>query len=181
MVRELAPTEHSCSEPTLSSEKTHQIPLTKGFFAVVDSDDFDFLDCRRWYARVVRGGTHVYAACSVGTMHGFLMRPPTGMVVDHINGNTLDNRRSNLRICTAYQNRCNRILRRDARVKYKGVVWNCGSYKAQITVNRKVIYLGRFQSELDAASAYDAAAREHFGEFARTNFGKDSACLAVAS
>ena len=97
---------------------------------------------------------------------------PDGMEVDHINGNTLDCRRENLRIVTSRQNTMNiHIIR--GKSCYKGVFWNKDIEKwySRIGVNYKLINLGYFASEIEAAKAYDRAALKHFGEFARLNFG----------
>jgi hypothetical protein len=91
---------------------------------------------------------------------------------DHWNHRTLDNRRSNLRKCSHAQNASNVSRPRDNRSGFKGVVFEkrTGKWYAQIRVNRKQHHLGTFTDKEDAARAYDAAARQHFGEFALTNF-----------
>ncbi len=99
-------------------------------------------------------------------------KPPKGGLTDHINGNSLDNQKTNLRTCTHAENMRNRRSDQGSRSHYKGVCWHNQNNKwvVRIAVNRKQIYLGCFISELDAAKAYDAAARAHHGEFARLNF-----------
>lgn len=91
--------------------------------------------------------------------------------VDHINGDGLDNRRSNLRLCNRSQNGANRVSP-NREIKYRGVYKskNGNGFKAQIKAFRRNIHIGVFDTEEDAARAYDAKAREYFGEFARTNF-----------
>jgi excisionase family DNA binding protein len=91
---------------------------------------------------------------------------------DHKNGNTLDNRRCNLRISTRSQNQWNRKNTKKGASKYKGVWWNkqANKWSATITKNGQSHYLGLHHDELDAARAYDAAARKLFGEFAAPNF-----------
>lgn len=106
-------------------------------------------------------------------MHRLLLGFPKGMV-DHRNGNGLDNRKENLRGCTNTQNQQNQTINR-RQVKssrYKGVCWDKRSCRwiAHIRVNTRKKYLGRYLDEADAARAYDAAALEYFGEFARINF-----------
>ena len=93
---------------------------------------------------------------------------PEGMEVDHINGNSLDNRKSNLRICTHKENVRNQKLSAANTSGYRGVSWNKASKKweAYIKVNQKRIYLGKFVDILDAARAYAKKAKECFGEFA---------------
>lgn len=91
--------------------------------------------------------------------------------VDHINGDTLDNRRCNLRLCRRIQNARN-VKKKSGSSQYKGVTWLrwCERWMARITVNYRQIILGYFTDETKAAKAYDEAARKHFGEFAKTNF-----------
>ncbi len=109
--------------------------------------------------------------------HAIIVNPPSGMVVDHINGNSLDNRKSNLRAATREQNNMNRGANRTHRGKpttspYKGVSLNKRSNRwvSSIGHNYKRIYLGYFDLPEDAARAYDIKARELFGEFAYQNF-----------
>lgn len=173
-------TEHHCSEGLTTSENTIILPLTQGFFTVLDAADIGIIKDYKWFAHVGRDKRYVYASCSAGRMHRMLMGFPR-TEVDHENHNTLDNRRCNLRVATHSQNRANARLRRDAGSPYKGIVWNNGSWIAQINAEGKHYYLGRFKDPIVAALAYDAAARAHFGEFARTNFGKDSTCLSLSA
>ena len=104
-------------------------------------------------------------------MHREIMHAPKGMVVDHIDGNSLNNRRSNLRLCTVSQNHQNR-RRTYGSSKYKGAWWDKRRNKwvAAITFKGKYIYLGFFDNEIDAGKAYDRKAAELFGEFAYLNF-----------
>lgn len=112
-------------------------------------------------------------------MHRAIIDAPNGMVVDHINGDSLDNRRSNLRLATSQEN--NRNAKKAAgkmRVmssQYKGLSrvkdgLRSKKWRAMLAIDRKRIHLGHFNTEEEAARAYDAAAKEHFGEFARLNF-----------
>lgn len=106
-------------------------------------------------------------------MHRVIMEVSDEYKVDHINHDTLDNRRENLRICKQEQNLRNRIKKGDFSSIYKGV-HKCGrrkeKWQATISFSKKHIYLGRYESEIDAACAYDVAAIKHFGEFALLNF-----------
>lgn len=107
-------------------------------------------------------------------MHRELMNFPE-LHVDHINGNTLDNRLSNLRVATQTQNNQNTKKRKNSKCKYKGVCKithykNRIAYRAIIHVNKKRIPLGIYDTEVQAAMAYDEAARKYFREFARLNF-----------
>lgn len=113
-------------------------------------------------------------------LHRFLMQPPVGLVVDHRNGDGLDCRRHNLRICTELNNCQNKTITPNQRVgRYKGTFWeaNTKRWAARIKVSAEAfgfksrsIYLGAFDDPRDAALAYDRAARRYFGEFAAPNF-----------
>jgi AP2 domain len=153
-----------------------------GRVALVEDSDYDFVMQHRWYLReIMRPGRRTwgpYAATSIGRektvfMHCLLMGAKG---IDHVNGNGLDNRRSNLRPATNGQNMWNRRPNLNHSSQYKGVQWapNCGNgkWRANIKVNGTSFTLGFFTDEREAAEAYDAAAREAFGEFARPNFPK---------
>ena len=100
------------------------------------------------------------------------MNAPDGMEVDHINGNGLDNRKANLRLCTRAQNQMNSIKRTGKSSIFKGVSWhkNAWKWRANIKINQKDIHIGYFDTELEAAEAYDIEAIRLFGSFAKTNF-----------
>jgi hypothetical protein len=98
------------------------------------------------------------------------MNPSANMVIDHINGDKLDNRRSNLRICTQAENVRNQKKTRYPRLShYKGVSKDHGCWRARITKDRVWYCLGYFRTEEAAAQAYNQAAQELFGEYARLN------------
>lgn len=101
-----------------------------------------------------------------------IMRPPEGMMVDHINGDQLDNRRANLRICLKSQNQKNRTKTTGCSSRYKGVSWNeqTQNWKSSICSDGQRYHLGSFDAEVEAALAYDNAARRLHGEFAALNF-----------
>ena len=103
-------------------------------------------------------------------MHNVIMKPSEGFIVDHINGNGLDNRRSNLRIVTRQQNTFNSV-HKGGTSKYKGVALDkeSGLWRAYIAKDGKRTWLGRFPDELSAAIAYDKAAKDMFGEYAKLN------------
>ncbi len=106
-------------------------------------------------------------------MHRLITRAPKGKVVDHENGDGLDNRRANLRVCDHRQNRRNHQRpRKGGASRFHGVGWwkRDQKWRAKISVDGRTIHLGYFADEEDAARAYDQAAREHFGEYASTNF-----------
>jgi hypothetical protein len=155
-----------------------RIPLTLGQYAIVDPEDYYALSKYNWFA--VPSGSIYYAMRNdfVGhkyapvSMHRQIMSVPKWLVVDHINGNGLDNRRDNLRGITAAQNRFNRRKRAKASSKFKGVCWHKLSerWMVNISANRHRIFLGYFDNEIEAAKAYDEAAKQYHGEFARLNF-----------
>lgn len=105
-------------------------------------------------------------------MHREIMEAKKGQIIDHINGNPLDNRRENLRLCKDQsQNIANGKLRRNNTTGYKGVYFHKKShlYQVYITVMYKHIFIGSFKTAVDASKAYNKAARKHFGEFALLN------------
>lgn len=157
------------------------IELTQGKSAIVDDADYEWISAHRWY--FVDSGKHGYghAARQVRVdsggwrqvrMHREIVGAKAGEQVDHINGDPLDNRRSNLRICNNAQNRANMHRKRRSSSRYKGVHWHKRDRRwvATITINGQRIALGSYTDEEEAARAYDRAAPEVFGEFARTNF-----------
>ncbi len=108
-------------------------------------------------------------------MHQEIIQVPKGMVVDHINHDGMDNRDANLRAATRAQNMRNRRkISKSSSSKYKGVTWkkDRSKWEASITFERKYIFLGHFENEIDAARAYDEAAKKYHGEFACLNFPK---------
>ena len=150
--------------------KMKQIPLTQSKVTLVEDGDFEFLSQYRWYANLVYDKW--YARTSMGTgkiyMHQLLLRATE---VDHINGDSLDNRRSNLRSATRSQNAANRAKAGGMTSQYKGVSWDKANQKwrSTIMVDYKQVSLGRFESEHDAALAYNIKAFELYGEFAVLN------------
>lgn len=157
------------------------IPLTGaggGHAVLVDDEDYERLNQHHWTAlRSEAGGIYAIRFRKRDGhqdriwLHREVAMPPAGMEVDHRDGNTLDNRRANLRIATRGQNAANgRALGGSSR--FKGVSWDrsTGKWWVGLSVNYRRITVGRFTDEEEAARAYDAAARLHFGEFARTNF-----------
>lgn len=147
-----------------------EIQLTQGKVALVDDADYEWLNQFKWYALLL-SDKYWYARRSkrpVVLMHRLILNPPEGMDSDHINRNGLDNRRSNLRVCTRSQNQHNSISK-GGKSKYKGVYLFNGKWGARIMSNYNNTFLGCFNSEIEAAEAYNRAAIKYHGEFARLN------------
>ena len=144
------------------------MPLTRGVVAIVDESDYEWLNHWKWTAFANRD-SGFYAARTGGIMmHRVILNAPVDMQVDHYNGNTLDNRRTNLRLATHSENQHNCRPNRIATSPYKGVCWD--GTKWRVAIGRGVgSFLGRFTDEQEAARTYDAAACERFGEFAWLN------------
>lgn len=150
------------------------IPLSSGGFAKIDDEDSDIVLRYKWtnnkgYAQAVVEGTTI-------RMHRLVLGLEKGRgIVDHINGDRADNRKSNLRVCTPSQNRANTTKTMCNRTGYKGVVFRKANrlrpYAAFAYIDYKQHYLGSFKTALEAAMAYDKKALELFGEFANLNFG----------
>lgn len=153
------------------------IELTQDQFAIVDDEEFENLSKYKWYAewykntksfrvkRQIRKGV-------IELMHRKILGITNPKVcVDHIDHETLNNQKSNLRVCNNQQNTFNR-KKTSGVSRYKGVSIrrDINKWKATIRFNAKHIHLGFFENEIDAALAYDEAAKKHFGEFALLNF-----------
>lgn len=162
------------------------IPLSRGMVALVDDEDYERLIVHPWYAKASStkvGTKRIYTyyayrcfrnpADMRRNIHVSMHRQILGLtdphiLVDHANRNGLDNRRSNLRICTHSQNCVN--TQRTQKSGFRGVYFHQARWVAQLTSNRVYHYLGRFRTAQEAAIAYDKAALFHFGEYARLNF-----------
>lgn len=156
-----------------------KIPLSKNgklgtrCFALVDDEDFEELSKHNWavgdgYAiRSIRIAGKSYTL----SMHRYLLPPPDGMFIDHINRNKLDNRRNNLRICTKSQNNTNREAPANNTSGYKGVSFHRRDklWRARLFFKRKEIFVRYFKVKEDAARAYNEAAKKYYGEFAFIN------------
>jgi len=159
-----------------------RIPLTQGKFALVDDEDYDFLSKLKWntnrkpdgtcyavYGRRAKTKTpHLKMHIQITKHHNTHIE---GMFVDHINGNGLDNRKSNLRVCTPRQNSYNAKISKNNKSGFKGVSWfrRDKKWRAYIAVGGSQIHLGYFINKTEAALAYNKAAEKYFGKFAKTN------------
>lgn len=153
-----------------------KIPLTRGQFALVDDSDFEWLSQYKWSALLKHPKIGYWIATTTIknkkiSMHRLIMNASKDKEIDHKNHNGVDNRRQNLRICTHAENQQNKNSVRGTS-RFKGVVWHklVRKWMSHIGFNCKTIHLGYFNNEIDAALAYDKAAKELFGEFAYTNF-----------
>jgi hypothetical protein len=154
-----------------------RIKLTQNKFALVDSEDYEYLNQWKWHIYMGYARRREWIPETKGyrtvSMHRLIVGTPDGGFTDHINGNTLDNRKSNLRIVNSSQNARNRGLSRINTSGYKGVVfrqrgkWNY--WEAKIGVNNKRLFLGCFHNPIEAARMYNKAAIKYFGEYARVN------------
>jgi len=158
---------------------TKHIPLTQGKFALVDDRDYEELSKHKWYYEhgYARRDYQIAGKRHRVYMHKLIAGTPDGMHTDHINGDKLDNRAENLRVCSASENQMNSEKNKNSSSKYKGVSFykRDEKWQAGIMLNRKDIYLGRFTSEIEAAKAYNEAAINYFGEFAKLNILKEVA------
>lgn len=152
-----------------------EIPLTRGLFAIVDDDIFDVASQYKWYANQIRTGEFYAARTSKSEglvyLHKFIMGKDG--IVDHINGNRLDCRRSNMRITDYRGNSFNRKMRSDNGSGFIGVKPSGrkkNPWRASIQVDGKEYSIGPFSTAEEAAIARDAAAIALHGEFARLNF-----------
>jgi len=158
-----------------------KIPLTQGKYTVVDVEDYEQLARYKWYA--LRVERLCYAVRQYRSkqnrsryesvkMHQVIMGSAEGKVIDHINHNGLDNRRANLRFVTMQQNSWNKRKNRgNYSSRYKGVAWSKSrkKWRTRITCNNRVKFIGHFDDEKAAAMAYDAKAKELFGDYASLN------------
>lgn len=150
-----------------------KIQLTQGKVATVDDEDFEWLNQWKWCATCHKNNSNNFYAIRAenGTnvlMHRVILK--TAQYVDHINGNTLDNRKENLRPCNPSQNIANSKISKNNKSGYKGVYKARNKWRANIMIAGKTIHLGTWETAEMAAMAYDKKAKEVFGEFAKTNF-----------
>jgi hypothetical protein len=153
------------------------IRLPSGVDTFVDDEDYDYLMQFNWQERKGHSTSYVKRSSKINNrgitnyMHREIMKPGPGLVVDHIDGNGLNNCKSNLRIATHRDNLRNSRGHTDSEIRFKGVTLQSRKrkYLVRIRVDNKDIYLGLFEDEIQAAKAYNEAAIKYFGEFARLN------------
>ncbi len=158
-----------------------EIKLTKGQVAIVDDEDYERLDAYKWHSRFNKDTKSYYAIrwsprdengrYHTIWMHREIVNAPKGSPVDHINHDTLDQRKCNLRICTVSQNNSNRQMQTNNTSGYKGVDWSKShkKWRARVGIGRASRCVGYFSTATEAAIAYDAAAVEYHGVHALTN------------
>ena len=152
-----------------------EIILTQGIVTIVDDDDYQYLNQFKWY--LLKSHSNYYAIRTkrpenkLIQLHRIVIKAKQGEIVDHINGNKLDNRKCNLRICTKSQNCQNRKISKLNKSGFNGVSWNVNNRKwvAQIAFNNKKMHLGFFNDPTEAAKSFNEAALKYHGEFANLN------------
>jgi hypothetical protein len=158
-----------------------QVPITQGYFALVDEEDFGRVSKFKWTADVRKNGVYVKRYMernvdgkrvrSVLYLHHFVLGIQGGVLVDHVKGNPLDNRKKKLRVCTQAENARNAKIGRNNTHGYKGLVLRpSGRWGCQLMFKGKHVCVGTFDTKEEAARAYDTKAKELFGEFANLNF-----------
>jgi hypothetical protein len=156
-----------------------RIPLTQGYVALISDQDFERVSAHKWRARVDKKKRTVYAVTGQGLrMHRFIVRATDPTIhVEHKDRDGLNNQRDNLRKCVGGENEANKTKRLGAFTsKFKGVYWDkqCSAFRAKIVIRGRKIYCGKFADEVQAALAYDEAARKYFGMFALCNFPQEA-------
>lgn len=163
--------------PLMSNSSLMEIQTPQGKVIIIDDEDFEIIKRHKWNAVVSHKKWYAYTVKTPQiSMHRLIMKAKPGQIVDHINGNGLDNRKENLRFCTIAENNRNRGLVRTNTTGFQGVHFDKvrGKFVASIRQNNKTKYLGTFDCPFKAARAYDAAAKELHGEFANLNFKQES-------
>lgn len=155
-----------------------KIKLTRGKFALVDDEDFDYLNQWKWNAMPDKDNWYATRTDRIDgkktiRMHRQLMQAEKGVPCDHIDRNGLNNQRSNLRLCSITENNQNRAKRNSiVSSEYKGISWHSRikKWQASLGYKGKKVHIGYFLNEKEAALAHDKKAKELHGEFAYCNF-----------
>lgn len=147
-----------------------EIQLSNGMIAIVDDEDFEWASQYKWWCCNGYAVRHSTGKKSIA-MHREIAKTPKGMVTDHANGNKLDNRRANLRAATRGQNATNSKLHSNNTSGYRGVTYlkRTNKWRAHISIDGMMVYLGNHDTPEKAANAYNVVARNHFGAFAKLN------------
>jgi hypothetical protein len=151
-----------------------EIPAVHGII-LIDAEDHERISAIKWISHKNLRNTYARGVITrkpkqkMVYLHRFLMNPPDGYMVDHINGNGLDNRRCNLRIVTRSQNFWNARVSIGTKSGFKGVEPDGDKFRARLQCNKKRFDFGLHDTAIEAALAYNRGALEHFGEFARLN------------
>lgn len=142
------------------------VPLTQGKFALIDTEDFDLVKNYKWYLHC---GRYACTGDKTVSMHRLLLGVQAEghkNHIDHINGDGLDNRRSNLRLCSPAQNQHNARRRKDNKTGVKGVSRSKYGFRAYLFYEGRQVYLGAAKTVEDAARLYETGAKRYYGEFA---------------
>lgn len=162
------------------------IPLSQGLFSLIDYCDYNSISKYKWCVKKSGPDKRLYTYRKIPaipgkkrtseSIHRLILSPKPGILVDHKDGNGLNNRRSNIRLATTSQNVANSQPWANKKWRYKGVDFRssrASPWRAQARPGKKVIYLGSYKSEEDAAVAYDSFIISVYGDFAYTNFRWD--------
>lgn len=145
-----------------------QIKLNKNKIALIDDVDLELTSKYKWYLHTGSKKPYVYTNDGKGNsllLHRLITSAPKGKVVDHINGNGLDNRRNNLRICSISENLVNQGPQKNNKSGVKGVSWNMGQWLVQVKYKNKRVYAKRFKSLEQAREAYKIIATKYYGRY----------------
>lgn len=160
----------------INDDGSLSISLDKGQVAIIDAVDWPLVRNFHWYALVTKKSRTYYAASGHGVrMHRLLLSATTGQEVDHEDRNGLNNRRNNIRVLSHGFNVHNQGPRADNRLGLKGVYAEYGKFRAQIRFNGKIFSIGTFTTPQEAARAYDAKAKDLYGDFATSSFPQSKA------
>ena len=160
-------------KPPEPKGNVRRIPVGDGQFAIVDAADYEWLNRHHW--RLLNGYVARREKGRTIYMHREIMQPPKGMMVDHADRNKLHNYRLNLRVCTRRENNLNQGKRRNSSSRFKGVKYDkrWRKWGARIRFHGEPVWIGCFDSDIEAARAYDRKAVEFFGAFAYLNFPEE--------